>query len=103
MCNSHKDQGQGHRHEYVTRKVHWACASIPGKFLLTQSSFYISYASPWQVKEDPAEPEEPVRTSETNDWHLANPDKESITFVIHGADNLPPTRKGHVPNPYVIM
>ncbi|XP_066491565.1 coiled-coil domain-containing protein 33 [Tiliqua scincoides] len=56
-----------------------------------------------KVKEDPAEQGQPVHTSETNDWHLANPEKESITVVLHGADNLPSTRKGYVPNPYVIV
>lgn len=66
-------------------------------------SSYISYASTWQVKEDPAEQGQPPITSQTNDWHLANPDSESITVVLHGADNLPSTRKGHVPNPYVIV
>ncbi|XP_070618866.1 coiled-coil domain-containing protein 33 [Erythrolamprus reginae] len=56
-----------------------------------------------KVKEDPAGPGQTVLTSHTNDWHLANPDKESITFVLHSASNLPSTRKGNVPHPYVII
>ncbi|XP_063170285.1 coiled-coil domain-containing protein 33 [Candoia aspera] len=56
-----------------------------------------------RVKEDPAGPGQPVLTSHTNDWHLANPEKESITVVLHGASNLPSTRKGNVPDPYVIV
>ncbi|XP_053129131.1 coiled-coil domain-containing protein 33 isoform X2 [Hemicordylus capensis] len=56
-----------------------------------------------KVKEDPAEQGQAVLTSATNDWHLANPDKESITVTLHGASNLPSTRKGHVPNPFVIV
>uniref|UniRef100_A0A8C5WN83 Coiled-coil domain containing 33 n=1 Tax=Laticauda laticaudata TaxID=8630 RepID=A0A8C5WN83_LATLA len=55
------------------------------------------------VKEDPAGPGQAVLTSHTNDWHLANPEKESITFVLHSASNLPSTRKGNVPHPYVIV
>ncbi|XP_025023636.1 coiled-coil domain-containing protein 33 [Python bivittatus] len=56
-----------------------------------------------KVKEDPAEPGQPILTSHTNDWHLANPEKESITIVLHSASNLPSTRKGNVPRPYVIV
>ncbi|XP_058011832.1 coiled-coil domain-containing protein 33 isoform X2 [Ahaetulla prasina] len=55
------------------------------------------------VKEDPAGPGQAALTSHTNDWHLANPEKESITFVLHSASNLPSTRKGNVPHPYVIV
>ncbi|XP_072838392.2 coiled-coil domain-containing protein 33 isoform X2 [Pogona vitticeps] len=55
------------------------------------------------VKEDPAEPGQPALTSPTNDWHLANPEKESITITLHGANNLPSTNKGNVPIPYVII
>ncbi|KAJ7311258.1 hypothetical protein JRQ81_006872 [Phrynocephalus forsythii] len=55
------------------------------------------------VKEDPAEPGQPALTSPTNDWHLANPEKESITITLHGASNLPSTHKGNVPNPYVLV
>ncbi|XP_039193494.1 coiled-coil domain-containing protein 33 isoform X4 [Crotalus tigris] len=55
------------------------------------------------VKEDPAGPGQPALTSHTNDWHLANPEKESITFVLHSASNLPSTRKGNAPHPYVIV
>ncbi|XP_067327286.1 coiled-coil domain-containing protein 33 [Anolis sagrei] len=56
-----------------------------------------------RVKEDPAEPGQPVTTSPTNNWHLSNPDKESISVTLHGAKNLPPTRKGNTPNPYVVI
>nr|XP_060611936.1 coiled-coil domain-containing protein 33 [Anolis sagrei ordinatus] len=56
-----------------------------------------------EVKEDPAEPGQPVMTSPTNNWHLSNPDKESISVTLHGAKNLPPTRKGNTPNPYVVI
>ncbi|XP_062998677.1 coiled-coil domain-containing protein 33 [Elgaria multicarinata webbii] len=55
------------------------------------------------VKEDPAEPGQPALTSPTNDWHLASPNKESITITLHGASNLPSARKGHVPHPYVVV
>ncbi|XP_062819111.1 coiled-coil domain-containing protein 33 isoform X1 [Anolis carolinensis] len=56
-----------------------------------------------KVKEDPAEPGQPSITSPTNEWHLSNPEKESITITLHGAKNLPSTRKGNVPNPYVVV
>ncbi|XP_044306427.1 coiled-coil domain-containing protein 33, partial [Varanus komodoensis] len=56
-----------------------------------------------EVKEDPAAQGQPALTSPTNDWHLANPDRESITVTLHGASNLPSARKGDVPHPYVVV
>ncbi|XP_067399316.1 coiled-coil domain-containing protein 33 [Emydura macquarii macquarii] len=56
-----------------------------------------------QVLEAPSGVDEAVRTSETNHWHLAHCGKESISVTLHGATNLPATRKGNVPWPYVIV
>ncbi|XP_042331239.1 coiled-coil domain-containing protein 33 isoform X2 [Sceloporus undulatus] len=56
-----------------------------------------------KVKEDPATPGQPAVTAQGNDWHLANPEKEAITVTLHGAKNVPSTKKGNVPNPYVIV
>uniref|UniRef100_A0A8C8RJT5 Coiled-coil domain containing 33 n=1 Tax=Pelusios castaneus TaxID=367368 RepID=A0A8C8RJT5_9SAUR len=47
--------------------------------------------------------DEAVRTSETNNWHLAHCGKESISVTLHGATNLPATRKGNMPWPYVTV
>ncbi|XP_054858282.1 coiled-coil domain-containing protein 33 [Eublepharis macularius] len=57
----------------------------------------------FKVKEDPVEHGQPVQTSGTSNQHLANSTKESITVTLHGANNLPSTKKGHVPSPYVII
>ncbi|XP_053259575.1 coiled-coil domain-containing protein 33 isoform X3 [Podarcis raffonei] len=54
-----------------------------------------------EVKEDPAEPG--TLTSRPNALHLANPEMESVEVTLHGASNLPSTKKGNVPNPYVIV
>ncbi|CAM4633837.1 unnamed protein product [Caretta caretta] len=56
-----------------------------------------------QVLEAPSGMDEPMRTSETNHWHLAHSGKESISVTLHSATNLPATRKGNVPWPYVTV
>ncbi|KYO21538.1 coiled-coil domain-containing protein 33-like [Alligator mississippiensis] len=59
--------------------------------------------SEMQVSESPPEGDESVRTSETNNWHLARPGKDSISVTLHGATNLPPNQRGQAPWPYVIV
>lgn len=64
---------------------------------------YLSPPSTWQVKEDPAGQGEPVLSAGINNWHVANSEKDAVTITLHGAANLPSTRKGHVPHPYVVV
>uniref|UniRef100_A0A8C8RJR9 Coiled-coil domain containing 33 n=1 Tax=Pelusios castaneus TaxID=367368 RepID=A0A8C8RJR9_9SAUR len=68
-----------------------------------QTHVEVPSACACQVLEAPSEVDEAVRTSETNNWHLAHCGKESISVTLHGATNLPATRKGNMPWPYVTV
>ncbi|XP_074012128.1 coiled-coil domain-containing protein 33 [Numenius arquata] len=78
---------------------------------LSCSSFHLSspgYSpdlafSPTQVSKSPAETEELRREPVAGGGHVACVGKEAITVTIHGASNLPATRKGQEPWPYVVV
>ncbi|XP_053259574.1 coiled-coil domain-containing protein 33 isoform X2 [Podarcis raffonei] len=71
-----------------------------GKSRIRNPFSFLSWGTK-KVKEDPAEPG--TLTSRPNALHLANPEMESVEVTLHGASNLPSTKKGNVPNPYVIV
>ncbi|XP_051484480.1 coiled-coil domain-containing protein 33 [Apus apus] len=56
-----------------------------------------------QVSESPAGREEPRPAGGAGRGHVAQVGKEAITVTLHGATNLPATREGRVPWPYVIV
>ncbi|XP_054254951.1 coiled-coil domain-containing protein 33-like, partial [Indicator indicator] len=78
---------------------------------LSCSSFHLSSPSysqdvaswPAQVSKSPAGTEEAVHTPVGSGGHVASMGKEAITVTLHGASNLPPTREGLVPWPYVVV
>ncbi|XP_077174289.1 coiled-coil domain-containing protein 33 isoform X2 [Paroedura picta] len=56
-----------------------------------------------QVKDDPVELGQPAHSSGPNNQHLANSTKEAITVTLHGASNVPSTKRGQIPIPFVII
>ncbi|XP_064524598.1 coiled-coil domain-containing protein 33 isoform X1 [Pseudopipra pipra] len=79
--------------------------------VLSCSSFHLSSpghspdppSSPAQVSKSPAVTEGPGHTSMAGGGHVAPVGKETITITLHGASNLPATREGRVPWPYVVV
>uniref|UniRef100_A0A8C8AV98 Coiled-coil domain containing 33 n=1 Tax=Otus sunia TaxID=257818 RepID=A0A8C8AV98_9STRI len=61
----------------------------------------ISPACCQQVSKSPAGSEEPRHAQVAGGGHMAHVGKEAITVTLHGASNLPTTRDGQVPWPYV--
>ncbi|XP_030901811.2 coiled-coil domain-containing protein 33 [Melopsittacus undulatus] len=61
------------------------------------------YACSPQVSTSPAGTEDPSCAPVTAGGHVARVGKESITIIFHGASNLPATREGRVPWPYVVI
>ncbi|KAM6257514.1 coiled-coil domain-containing protein 33 [Porphyrio hochstetteri] len=86
-------------------------SSMPAPAALSGSSFRLSSPGsspdlaslPTQVSESPAGMEEPRHTQRGGGGHVAHVGKESITVTLHGASNLPATRDGRVPWPYVVV
>ncbi|XP_063203337.1 coiled-coil domain-containing protein 33 [Chroicocephalus ridibundus] len=78
---------------------------------LSCSSFHLSLpgyspdlaSSPAQVSKSPAEMEELRHEPVAGEGHVARVGKEAITVTIHSASNLPATREGQVPWPYVVV
>ncbi|KAM6388110.1 LOW QUALITY PROTEIN: coiled-coil domain-containing protein 33 [Pluvialis apricaria] len=78
---------------------------------MSHSSFHLSspgYSpdlapSPAQESKSPAGTKEPRRERVVWGGHVAPLGKEAITVTIHSASNLPATREGRVPWPYVIV
>ncbi|KAM6196100.1 coiled-coil domain-containing protein 33 [Sarcoramphus papa] len=78
---------------------------------LSRSSFHLSSpgyspdltSSPAQVSRSPAGTEEPGHAPAAGRGHVARVGKEAITVTLHGASNLPATREGRVPWPYVVV
>ncbi|XP_035755394.1 coiled-coil domain-containing protein 33 [Egretta garzetta] len=60
-------------------------------------------SSPAQVSKSPAGMEEPGHPPRAGRGHVARVGKEAITVTLHCASNLPATREGRVPWPYVIV
>ncbi|XP_007446776.1 PREDICTED: coiled-coil domain-containing protein 33 [Lipotes vexillifer] len=62
---------------------------------------------PWQPQAQVTEgPEEPTNTSQNVDSvisHLSPSHKEVITVTLHGATNLPASKDGSEPRPYVVV
>ncbi|XP_064933136.1 coiled-coil domain-containing protein 33 isoform X2 [Columba livia] len=59
--------------------------------------------SPAQVSESPTGMDEPRHTLGVGGGHMACAGKEAITVTLHSATNLPATREGQVPWPYVVI
>ncbi|KAM6246341.1 LOW QUALITY PROTEIN: coiled-coil domain-containing protein 33 [Spheniscus humboldti] len=84
---------------------------VPAPAALSRSSFHLSLpgyspdlaSSPAQVSECPAGTEEPRHALGAGRGHVARVGKEAITVTLHSASNLPATREGRVPWPYVIV
>ncbi|KAM6058315.1 LOW QUALITY PROTEIN: coiled-coil domain-containing protein 33 [Chlamydotis macqueenii] len=60
-------------------------------------------SSPAQVSKSPAGTEKPRHVPMADGGHVARVGKEAITITLHSASNLPATREGQVPWPYVIF
>ncbi|KAM6125471.1 coiled-coil domain-containing protein 33 [Phoenicopterus ruber ruber] len=86
-------------------------SSVPAPAVPSCSSFHLSSPgsspdpapSPAQVSESPAGTEEPGHVPGAGGGHVARAGKEAITVTLHGASNLPATREGRVPWPYVVV
>ncbi|XP_075620982.1 coiled-coil domain-containing protein 33 [Balearica regulorum gibbericeps] len=86
-------------------------SSLPALATLSRSSFHLSSpryspdptSSPAQVSESPAGMEEPRHAPGASGGHVARVGKEAISVILHGASNLPATRDGRVPRPYVVV
>ncbi|KAM7102986.1 coiled-coil domain-containing protein 33 [Ciconia maguari] len=84
---------------------------VPAPVVPSCSSFHLSSpgyspdlaSSPVQISESPAGTEEPGHTPGASGEHVARVGKEAITITLHGASNLPATRDGRVPWPYVVV
>lgn len=63
----------------------------------------VSPACSQQISKSPAGKEKPGHTPAAGGGHMAHVGKEAITVTLHGASNLPATREGQVPWPYVIV
>lgn len=63
----------------------------------------VSPVCSWQVSKSPAEMEELRHEPVAGEGHVARVGKEAITVTIHSASNLPATREGQVPWPYVVV
>ncbi|KAM9375087.1 coiled-coil domain-containing protein 33 [Phaethornis superciliosus] len=86
--------------------------SLPSpRYQLSPSSFHLSSpgSSPdpssllVQVSESPAGTEEPRHARGAAGGHVACVGKEAISVTLHSATNLPATREGRVPWPYIIV
>ncbi|KAM6060446.1 LOW QUALITY PROTEIN: coiled-coil domain-containing protein 33 [Theristicus caerulescens] len=88
-----------------------SCSSVPAPAATSRSSFHLSSpgyspdlaSSPVQVSESPAGTEESRHVPGAGRGHVAPMGKEAITITLHGASNLPATREGQVPWPYVVV
>ncbi|XP_061206000.1 coiled-coil domain-containing protein 33 [Neopsephotus bourkii] len=86
-------------------------SSVAVPAALSCSSFHLSSpgsspdlaSSPVQVSTSPAGTEDPSHALVAGGGHVARVGKESITIIFHGASNLPTTREGRVPWPYVVI
>ncbi|XP_061856405.1 coiled-coil domain-containing protein 33 [Colius striatus] len=58
---------------------------------------------PGLVSKSPVRTEEPGHTPAAGGGHVASMGKEAITVTLHSASNLPTTREGQVPWPYVVI
>ncbi|XP_010570545.1 PREDICTED: coiled-coil domain-containing protein 33 [Haliaeetus leucocephalus] len=56
-----------------------------------------------KVSKSPARKEKPGHAPVAGGGHVAHMGKEAITVTLHSASNLPATREGQVPWPYVIV
>ena len=63
----------------------------------------VSPACSRQVSRSPAGTEEPGHAPAAGGGHVAPVGKEAIAVTLHGGSNLPATREGRVPWPYVIV
>uniref|UniRef100_A0A8C8AWV3 C2 domain-containing protein n=1 Tax=Otus sunia TaxID=257818 RepID=A0A8C8AWV3_9STRI len=90
----------------------FSSSSVPApRRPLSCSSFHLSSdcsldlaSSPaQQVSKSPAGSEEPRHAQVAGGGHMAHVGKEAITVTLHGASNLPTTRDGQVPWPYVVI
>ncbi|XP_074773609.1 coiled-coil domain-containing protein 33 [Athene noctua] len=73
-------------------------------FHLSSSDYSLDLASsPAQVSKSPAGKEEPRHAPVAGGGHMARVGKEAISVTLHGANNLPATRDGQVPWPYVVI
>ncbi|CAM9400582.1 unnamed protein product, partial [Bubo scandiacus] len=73
-------------------------------FHLSSSDYSLDLASsPAQVSKSPTGTEEPRHAQVAGGGHMAHVGKEAITITLHGASNLPTTRDGRVPWPYVVI
>ena len=80
------------------RDVHAALQEQPAAPLLD-----VSPACSRQVSESPAKTDEPGHAAGAGGGHVARMGKEAIIVTLHGASNLPATREGQVPWPYVVV
>ncbi|XP_065703491.1 coiled-coil domain-containing protein 33 [Patagioenas fasciata] len=86
-------------------------SSLPIPAAPSRSSFHLSspsrtpdlLPSPAQVSESPTGMEEPRHALGVGRGHVACAGKEAITVTLHSATNLPATREGRVPWPYVVV
>ncbi|XP_075287410.1 coiled-coil domain-containing protein 33 [Opisthocomus hoazin] len=86
-------------------------SSVPAPAVSSLSSFHLSSpgyspdlaSSPAQVSESPAKTDEPGHAAGAGGGHVARMGKEAIIVTLHGASNLPATREGQVPWPYVVV
>ncbi|KAM9515459.1 coiled-coil domain-containing protein 33-like [Guaruba guarouba] len=86
-------------------------SSVAVPSALSCSSFHLSSpgsspdlaSSPVQVSTSPAGTQDPSHAPVASGGHVAHVGKESITIIFHGASNLPATREGRVPWPYVVI
>ncbi|XP_059680090.1 coiled-coil domain-containing protein 33 [Gavia stellata] len=86
-------------------------SSVPAPAALSRGSFHLSSPgcspdlapSPVQVSKSPAGTEEPGYAPAAGGGHVARMGKEAIAVTLHSASNLPATRDGRVPWPYVVV
>ncbi|XP_030353939.1 coiled-coil domain-containing protein 33 [Strigops habroptila] len=86
-------------------------SSVAVPTALSCSSFHLSSPGsspdlaslPAQVSTSPAGTEDHSHVPVARGGHVARVGKESITIIFHGASNLPATREGQVPWPYVVV
>ncbi|KAM4661646.1 coiled-coil domain-containing protein 33 [Amazona ochrocephala] len=86
-------------------------SSVAVPSVMSCSSFHLSSpgsspdlaSSPVQVSTSPAGTQDPSHAPVASGGHVARVGKESIIIIFHGASNLPATREGRVPWPYVVI
>ncbi|OPJ70039.1 coiled-coil domain-containing protein 33 isoform A [Patagioenas fasciata monilis] len=81
---------------------------VPSRLRCTPESAYHwlptkSRARSTEVSESPTGMEEPRHALRVGRGHVACAGKEAITVTLHSATNLPATREGRVPWPYVVV